>query len=135
MSQLQKSVITALVAIHVAANVWHSGAHTELMIDLPAIKLAFVIVAILLAPIVSGILVWTRFATLGLWILVVSMLGALVFGVYHHYVLISPDNVAHLPDGSAEAHGRFISSAATLALLELAAALYGTFCLGTRAAR
>ena len=27
------------------------------------------------------------------------MAAALVFGIYWHYVAVSPDNVAHLPDG------------------------------------
>ena len=60
------------------------------------------------------------------------MLGALLFGAYHHYILISPDNIGHLPHGSADAQSTFIASAATLALLELASALYGRFCLGSR---
>jgi len=135
MSLLQRSIITALVAVHLVANFWHSGAHTELAIDLSPIQLTFVIIAILLAPIAAGALVWTRFVTFGLWLLVLSMTGALLFGVYHHYILVSPDNIAHLPDGTHEAHARFIDSAAGLALLELAAALYGAFCLGVRTAR
>jgi hypothetical protein len=135
MSVLQKTVIGALVAIHLAANVWHGGAHRELVIDPSSSQLAFIVVVILMAPVVSGVLVWTRFVTPGLWMLLLSMLGALLFGVYHHYILISPDNIAHLPDGSHEAHERFASSAATLAVLELAGAVYGAFCLGARGAR
>ncbi len=58
-----------------------------------------------------------------------SVLGALLFGAYHHYVLISPDNIGHLPSGSPESHAAFIASAAVLTLLELASALSGAFCL------
>jgi NADPH:quinone reductase-like Zn-dependent oxidoreductase len=129
-----KVVVTALVAVHLAVNIWHSGGHTELAIALPPIKLAFVIGVILLAPIVSGVLVWTRYAEFALWLFMLSMVGALVFGVYHHYVLVSPDNVAHLPDGPAQARAAFIASAGVLALLELAAALYGAFSIGARRA-
>ncbi len=64
-----------------------------------------------------------------------SVLGALLFGAYHHYVLISPDNIGHLPSGSPESHAAFIASAAVLTLLELASALSGAFCLGTHAAQ
>ena len=135
MSLLQRSVITALVAVHLAANFWHSGAHTELSVDLSPVQLTFVIIVILLAPIAAGVLVWTRWMTIGLWLLVLSMAAALLFGVYHHYILVSPDNIAHLPDGPHEAHAGFIDSAASLALLELTAALYGAFCLGARAVR
>jgi hypothetical protein len=34
---------------------------------------------------------------LGLVLLVVSMAGALLFGVYHHYFAISPDHVVNVP--------------------------------------
>jgi len=33
--------------------------------------------------------------------LLLSMLGSLIFGLLYHYVIISPDNVAYLPVGSA----------------------------------
>jgi hypothetical protein len=135
MSLLQRSVITVLVGIHLVANFWHSGAHTELSVDLAPIQLTFVIIAVLLAPIAAGVLVWTRWMTIGLWLLVLSMTAALLFGVYHHYILVSPDNIAHLPDGTHEAHAGFIDSASSLALLELATALYAAFCLGVRTAR
>ena len=129
-----KLVISALVAAHLVVNFWHSGGHTELAIGLPPIKLAFVIVVILLAPVVAGVLVWTRYVTLALWLFALSMVGALVFGVYHHYVLVSPDNIAHLPDGPAQAQAGFIASSGVLALLELAGALYGAFSIGARRA-
>jgi hypothetical protein len=58
------------------------------------------------------------------------MLGALLFGVYHHYVLVSPDNIGYLPAGSAEARSQFIASATVIALLELVSAIYGVACLG-----
>jgi hypothetical protein len=58
------------------------------------------------------------------------MLGSFLFGAYHHYLLVSPDNIGHLPAGSPEAHSQFITSAAVIALIELAAALYGAYCLG-----
>jgi len=131
----QRIIITALVIIHLAASFWHGDAHTKLAIGLPPEKNVFVYVVILIAPVVALILVWTRYSTVGLWVLALSMVGALLFGAYHHYVMVSPDNIGHLPEGSAEAHTQFISSAAVIALLELAAALYAAFCLGSRYAR
>jgi hypothetical protein len=128
-------VITVLVAIHLAVNLWHGNAHTELGIALPPGKNVFVVVVILIAPLVAVSLVWTRHALAGLWMFFLSMLGALLFGAYHHYILVSPDNIGHLPHGGANAHSRFIASAGALALLELASALYGAFCLGSRSAR
>jgi len=130
----QRIIITGLVIIHLVASIWHGDAHTRLAIALPPEKNIFVYVVILIAPLVALILVWTRHSTIGFWVLALSMVGALLFGAYHHYVMVSPDNIGHLPEGSAEAHTQFISSAAVIALLELAAALYAAFCLGSRSA-
>jgi len=127
--------IAALAAIHLGATLWHGDAHTQLAIGLPREKTIFVFVVILIAPILAAGLVWTRYLSIALWVFVLSMLGALLFGAYHHYVLVSPDNIGHLPAGSIEAHSQFISSAAVIALLELASALFGAFCLGSHLAR
>jgi hypothetical protein len=127
---MNRVLITAFVVVHLAASLWHGGAHTQLAIELPPAKTVFVFVVILIAPIVAALLVWTRYVSIGLWVFLISMLGALLFGAYHHYVLVSPDNIGHLPAGSTESHSQFITSAAVIALLELGSALYGAFCLG-----
>lgn len=129
-SYVTKLVITGLVVVHLAASIWHGGAHTSLAITLPAEKTLFVYIVILIAPIVAAALVWSRFFSIGLWVFFLSMLGSFLFGAYHHYLLVSPDNIGHLPAGSPEAHSQFVTSAAVIALLELAAALYGAYCLG-----
>src|SRR2546425_7244299 len=125
---MTKILITALVTIHLAATLWHGSAHTQLAIALPPEKNVFVYVVILISPIVAAGLVWTRYIWIGLWVFLLSMLGALLFGAYHHYVLVSPDNVGHLPPGgSPESHFQFVASAAAIALIELASALAGAF--------
>jgi hypothetical protein len=125
-------VVAALAAVHLLVTLWHSGAHSELAIGLPPLKLAYAYAVIVIAPPVAAALLWTRFAGLGLWLFTLSMLGSLLFATYHHYILVSPDNIAHLPEGTAEAHARFISSAGISALLELASALVGAFSIGRR---
>ena len=122
--------ITTFVAVHLAVVVWHGNAHSALAIALPPMKNAFVLMVIVIAPILAAWLVWTRFTLAGVWVFFISMLCALLFGVYHHFLMISPDNIGHLPQGGADAHSAFIGTAAALALLELASALYGAFCLG-----
>ena len=129
---MTKILISGLVTIHLAATLWHGSAHTQLAIALPPEKNAFVYVVILIAPIVAGGLVWTRYISIGLCVFFLSMLGAFLFGAYHHYVLVSPDNIGHLPSGSPESHSQFIASAAVIALFELASALTGAFSLGSR---
>ena len=128
-----KPVIAALAAMHLAVTLWHSGAHGELAIGLPPLKLAYVFAVIVIAPPVAAGLLWTRWSTAGLWLFTAAMVGSLVFAAYHHYVLVSPDNIAHLPEGSDQAHLRFIESAHASAVLELAGAVVGAFALGRRA--
>lgn len=125
-------VVTLLVTIHLAATLWHGGAHEALAIGLSTAQNLFVYVVILLAPLVAAGLVWTRQRRAALWLFTLSMLGAFLFGVYHHYILVSPDNVAHLPPGSAHDHAQFIRSAATIAGLELVSTLYGAYRLRAR---
>ena len=126
---------TVLVAGHLATTLWHGDAHTQLAVELSPLKNVYVYVVILIAPIVGAALTWTRLAVLATWIFTLSMLGALLFGGYHHYVLVSPDNIHHLPAGTVEAQSRFVASAAVIALFDLAAALYGAFSLGAQASR
>jgi hypothetical protein len=115
--------------------VWHGNAHTALAIALSPQNNAFVFLVVLIAPVVAAALLWTRYVSVGVWMFFLSMLGALLFGAYHHYIVVSPDNIGHLPSGTADAHSTFITSAAALALLELASALYGAFCLWSNSAR
>jgi hypothetical protein len=77
------------------------------------------------------VLIWTRHVLPGAWIFFLSMLGALLFGAYFHFIDVSPDNIGHLPAGSGQARSTFIATAAMLAALELASVLYGAFYLGS----
>jgi len=125
-----KLVITGLVIVHLAASLWHGSAHTHLGIQLSTEQTLFIYIVIIIAPVVATILVWTRYLSMGLWVFFLSMLGSFLFGAYQHYVLVSPDNIHHLPTGTPESHSTFVISAGVIALLELASALYGAFCLG-----
>lgn len=127
---MTRIISTAFVAIHLAALLWHGSAHTLLAIHLPPVKNFFIYTVILLAPIVAAALIWTRYRSIGLWIFFLSMLAAFLFGAYHHYVLVSPDNIHHLPVASSESQSQFKLSAGAIGMLELAAAFYGAYNLG-----
>ena len=129
---MRRIVITGLVAVHLAASLWHGSLHTQLSINLSAWQTIFVLLVIVIAPVVGAALVWTRYSSSGLWLFFLAMLGSFLFGVYHHYVLVSPDNIHFLPGGNPAAHHQFTTSAGALALLEMLSALYGAFCLGSR---
>jgi hypothetical protein len=131
---MPRTLITVLVALHFAIVAVHGSAHTTLAVALPPAKNAFVLLVIIVAPVVAAALVWTRYAIAGIWLFFVSMLAAFLFGAYHHFVMISPDHVAHLPPGDPGVQSRFVVTAIGLALIELVATVYGAFALRAHSA-
>ncbi len=115
---MQKFRIAATVtlAAHAVVAVVHDLAHRDLGIELTAAQTTYINLVIVAAPIVAVILVWTRFRWAGAILFAVAMAGSLLFGLYHHYVLVSPDHVSHLPDGDLQSAFRITAS--LLALLE-----------------
>ena len=129
-SNINKVLLTAFVFIHLIGNLWHGNAHITLAIYLPGVKTAFVIIVILISPIVGVVLIWTRHSLLGSWTVGLSTVGSVIFSVYHHFILISPDNIEHLPLGSADAHTQFANSAEFIALVGLFTALLAFYLAG-----
>ena len=130
----QAIIVTVFLILHHAVAVMHGGVHTALEIFLPAAKNSFVIGIIIVLPILAVILVWTQFATAGLLVLMICMAGALVFDVYHHYILVSPDNIAHLPQGAHDQHAQFVWTAHALAVLQITGTGLAAYLLGARRA-
>jgi len=111
------------VLVHLVVNVAHGRAHGELGVGLSAFQNIYVITVILIAPLIAMLLLWTRYARLGLLVLVISMAGSLILGVIYHYVVVSPDHVSHLPPGDAQ--GVFRITALFLVLTELFGVIAG----------
>ena len=59
---MTKIVITAAVIVHLVASLWHGSAHTHLGIELSTQQTLFIYLVIIIAPVIAGILVWTRYA-------------------------------------------------------------------------
>ena len=108
--------VTAVVLAHLIVNILHGQAHTSLAVGLSNWQQIFVVTVILIAPLVALAFSFTRYARAALWLLLVSMLSALIFGLCYHYVIISPDHVAHLPAG--DARGLFRTTAVLLLITE-----------------
>ena len=108
--------MTLVVLAHLVVVLLHGQAHTRLGVGLANWQRTYIMVVILLAPLVALVLSWTRYLRVGVWLLLWSMLGSLVFGALHHYILISNDHVAHLPAG--EAQGLFRVTALLLLVTE-----------------
>lgn len=114
-TQLRVSVAIAVLA-HLVVVVLHGQAHTRLAVGLNNWQQTYVLAVILLAPLIALVLSFTRYARAGLWLLLASMLGSLIFGACYHYFIISPDHVAHLPVG--DARGLFRVTALLLLVTE-----------------
>ena len=88
---------TAIVVAHLLVNIVHGLAHRELRVGLAPLASIFVIVVVLIFPLIATALVWTAAKRLGLVLLSLSMFGSLLFGLYHHFLAVSPDHVHSQP--------------------------------------
>ena len=127
---MKRWIGTAVVLAHFAVVMFHGSAHTQLKVGLAPWQTAFVLIVIVIAPLLAAILIWTRFSRFGFGLLALAMGGALVFGVYFHYLTISPDHVSHLPPGDAQ--GTFQLTALLLAITEAIGLVIGLLFFGRR---
>ena len=114
---MERALALAVIAANAVALYLRNDAHTSLGVGLSPWQKGFVYTVIVPAPLVAGALVWGS-RPVGYALLLVSLLGSLLFGVYHHFIAISSDHVDHLPAGDAQ--GLFRSTAWITAVLELA---------------
>jgi hypothetical protein len=86
-----------IVLTHLVINIAHGFAHGALQVGLSRFHSIFVIVVILVAPLLAMGLAWTSWKRAGLVLLSLAMGGSLVFGLYHHFLAMSADNVSAQP--------------------------------------
>jgi hypothetical protein len=89
--------VTAIVVAHLLVNIAHGLAHRELRVGLDPPASMLVIVVVLVCPLLAMGLMWTPKKQPGLILLSPSMLGSLLFGLYHHFLVASPDHVRSQP--------------------------------------
>lgn len=130
MTKFSRVAVPVTVIAHLIVNLLHGRAHTELGVGLTSWQQCYVIAVILLAPLIALLLSWTRYARTGLWLLLGSMLGSLIFGVCYHYIIVSSDHVAHLPPG--DARGLFRGTALLLLITEAAGVVLAAMALRKR---
>ena len=119
--KLPRLTLTVLAAIHLTVVLWHGSAHSDLAVGLSRLQTLFVFCVILIAPVLATLLLWTPLKDFAIWLYAISMFAALLFGVYYHFVSVSPDNVHYLPAGVHAARRQFVNSAAAVAVIELIA--------------
>ena len=98
MSTNRRRIRTALVAAvlaHLVISIAHGTAHTGAHVPLSPAASLFVYAVILAGPLVGLALVWLA-ESLGIWVIMLTMAGSLVFGVINHFVFDSADHVSQV---------------------------------------
>jgi hypothetical protein len=90
---------TAIVVAYLLVNIVHGLAHRELHVGLAPLASIFVIVVVLISPLIAMALIWRAAKRLGFILLSLSMFGSLLFGLYYHYLAVSPDHIHSQPYG------------------------------------
>jgi hypothetical protein len=118
----------ALVVVHMVLTIAHAVVHLGAHVQSSVAQLVFIAVVIVAGPIVGLYWYLRRKARRGgAAVLAVSMVGALVFGVYFHLLSNSDDNVTHAHPGvGAFWLSGFVSSAVALAVVDLVGTLFAT---------
>jgi hypothetical protein len=111
--------MAAVVVAHLIVSFAHGAAHTGAQVPLSRAANLFVWVVILLGPLAGLALSWPA-RQAGSWLVAVTMAGSFVFGVVNHFVLASPDHVAHVDE---QWRSLFAATAVLLAVTELAGAV------------
>ena len=124
---LLRMALAAIVVLHFAVVLWHGSAHNNVPVPMTTMQTAFVAIVILLLPLAGTALAWSRFLQIGAWLIALSMLGSLLFGVINHFILASPDNVAQVPEHAAR-HS-FVLSAYLLVVTEALGTVIGLIAL------
>ena len=88
---------TFVVLANLMINIAHGLAHRKLGISLSLPDSIFVAVVVLILPLAAMGLVWTSAKRFGLILLSLSMFGSFLFGLYHHFLVISSDHVRSQP--------------------------------------
>ena len=89
---------TLLAVFHFVLVGIHGTVHQIIPIPLSPLQYLFVILIITIAPITAVILVNKGSFYAGTILLFGSMLGSLLFGIYNHFIAISPDHISQIPD-------------------------------------
>jgi hypothetical protein len=86
-----------VVLAHIVINGIHGIAHQQLGVSISDFQSAYVFLGTLVAPIVAVIMLLFLNKPMillgGAWLLLVSMLASLLFGIVYHIVIPSSDNI------------------------------------------
>jgi hypothetical protein len=86
----------AVIIVHAVVGSLHSTAHQILGIQVSLAQLIYIVLIIMVAPLAAGILFLKRLKTEGAVLLICSLFGSLIFGVFNHFVANTTDHVSHV---------------------------------------
>jgi len=96
----EQTILAAMVVlVHTAVMLVHGAAHMRLNIELPAWANFYVLGIVGIGPIAGLFLLWSRRQRTGATILFTTMIGALLFGLWKHFMTPGADHVMHLQAG------------------------------------
>lgn len=120
--------LSVVVLAHLSVTLLHGRAHAIAAVPLSSVSAAFIGIVIVAAPL-AGVAMTRYTRTAGHWMLACSMTGAFVFGLVNHFVIESPDHVAHVTTAAAPL---FATTAVLLLMLEAVSCMLALRALGRR---
>jgi hypothetical protein len=87
--------LAAVVLAHLFVSIAHGTAHTGAHVPLSPAANLFVFIVIVAGPVVGLGLTWPA-QRIGSWLIAITMAASFVFGCVNHFVIASPDHVAHV---------------------------------------
>jgi len=117
-----RALAIAVVLLHLAVSIPHGMAHSELHIPMQLWQNVYIWLVITLLPLVAAVLIWKR-RRAGFLLLLLSMAGSFLFGVFYHFIAAGPDNATTLPAHAATR--TFQLTALLIALTEAAGFIIG----------
>lgn len=127
LTKRQIALASVIVLLHFAVLLVHGAGHKHLSINMSGWENAFIAMVIFASPLVAMGLLFLRRQKAGAILLGLSLLGALVFGVWYHFIVPGSDNVFGMAGGAWERS--FFVSSVLLAATEAAGCLWSFWAL------
>jgi hypothetical protein len=111
-----------VILAHIIINGIHGIAHQQLGVSISDFQSAYVFLVTLVSPIAAVIMLLflnkPKILLGGAWLLLVSMLASLLFGIVYHIVIPSSDNIFTVMQNSSLYSVVFTSTAILLLIVE-----------------
>src|SRR5712692_1237973 len=111
------SYLTIIVLLNAGVNLLHGLAHAELQVIPGLLDSLFIALIVGVAPLVSLLVVLKGSQRVGSSLLLVSLLASLIYGFYHHFLVVDTDSALSVPSGVSGA--LFLVTALLLLVTEI----------------